>query len=131
MSLLLSKKQLLTEFDEMVMKEKECLQNQEWKKVDNIIRSKQLKLVKIDRINEKLKKIVETDSHEEKEIQAEIIEIIKSIKKIEDENIEMIKENIKESKKDFKDIKVKQKVNTAYLRVENIQKDGCFVDKFK
>jgi septal ring factor EnvC (AmiA/AmiB activator) len=130
-NLLFSKKQYLTEFYDLVIKEKECLVNEEWGKVENIIRSKQLKMTRVDRINGKLKRFIHTGNKEEGKVEEEIIEIVRGIKELEDNNIEMLKENIRESKKDFKEIKVKQKVNTAYLSAENIQKDGCFIDKFK
>ena len=131
--LLLYKKELLVEFYKMVMKEKQCIQQEEWKRVDNIIKSKEYKISKINVIDKKLnnKNIHSIRNNEEENIYRNIREILKDIQELENENIKMIEKMIKESKDHFADIQVKQKVNKAYSRIESIQKDGCFIDKFK
>ena len=131
--LLLYKKELLVEFYKMVMKEKQCIQKEEWKRVDNIIKSKEYKISKINVIDKKLnnKNIHSIRNNEEENIYRNIREILKDIQELENENIKMIEKMIKESKDHFADIQVKQKVNKAYSRIESIQKDGCFIDKFK
>ncbi|MFA5527277.1 MAG: hypothetical protein WC996_01555 [Peptostreptococcales bacterium] len=131
--LLLSKKKLLDDFYHMVMKERECIEREEWKRVENIISSKEYKLLKVNRIDKKLKNrtMDNAKSKEEKKLHENIEALIISIQIMGQENIHLIEEMIKESKKQLKDIQVKQKVNSAYYQPEEKQKDGCFIDKLK
>lgn len=132
MDLLLSKKQLLVDFYEMVMKEKQCIEKEEWKRVENIISAKEYKMLKVNRIDKRLKnKTRDAKSKEEEKLDATIEALILSIQIMGQENIRLIEEMIKESKEQLKDIQMKQKINSTYYQPEEKQKDGCFIDKFK
>lgn len=135
------KRKLFDELLEMTFKQKQLIEENEWSKLSNTTHSKQLKIDKIDRLDElyeKLRKASpknEIKSPEEtpliETLFKEINRIAKKMDEIEKNNIKELSLKMEDLGKELNGIRVKRKVNTAYSKIEGIQKDGCFIDKHK
>lgn len=124
------KKYLVEEMLNISHLQKKWIEEENYKRLLNAINTKQDKIEKINRINQSFEWIPDGDI-EFKLIIEEIRSIMLEIKKLDDYNAANINKMMQVAKEQMKDVNVKKTVQTAYSQAKKIQKDGCFIDKFK
>ena len=128
------KKALFEEILKITELQKQWIQKEEWKRLNNTINSKQNKIEKINSLNHVLGKLLidqDIKLYVENPALEEMNEIIYKIQLIENENADKVQSNMKNIKEELRNIQLKKKVNTAYSNVKSVQKDGYFLDRTK
>lgn len=132
---LLIKKGLFEEILDISELQSKWILKDDWKRLMNCIDTKQDKINKVNRVNQILKQLAPNHKlyqcKESKLLVEEINGIICKIQAKEKVNISMTQEKMNNDKVKLKDVTLKKTVNTAYSNIKGIQKDGCFIDKFK
>ncbi|MTI46787.1 flagellar protein FlgN [Sporosalibacterium faouarense] len=146
--LLEAKLNLLDEILKFTHKQTEVLQSQEIERLDHLIKSKQKRIDKIDRLDKAfnkqfagIKKKYGVEEIAELDIDKSLVSVLKSVTKkiqniihaiydIEQVNKGLINKNYNDVKSRLKNIKKGKKLTSSYYK-QSTQTDGYFIDRKK